>query len=49
MENMAGIAGPKKPLITPHFALKIAILVIADTIYLTFLQKGENRLHRLSP
>jgi len=33
----------KKPLITPHSTLKIAILTVADNIFLTILQKGENR------
>ena len=39
---MAGFADPKKPSITPHSALKIAILTVTDTIFLTNLQKREN-------
>jgi len=43
MENMNGFADPKKPLIPTHSALETAILIIADTIFLTKLQKRENR------
>jgi len=43
MENMAGFAAPKKPAITSHFTLKIAMYAIADTTFLTILQKRENR------
>jgi hypothetical protein len=43
MENMAGFRSIEKSLITPHSVLKIAILVIADNIFLTNLQKRENR------
>jgi len=39
METLNGFSGPKKHLITPHSALKIAILSIADSIFLTNLQK----------
>jgi hypothetical protein len=49
MENMAGIAGPQKPLITPHSAMEIAWFSIADTIFLTYLQKREKRSGRSSP
>jgi len=45
---MNGLANPEKSLITPHSALKIAKLVIADTIFITNLQKRENRIDRLS-
>jgi hypothetical protein len=41
MEN--GSVDPKKLLITPHSALKTARIAIADNIYLTILQKRENR------
>jgi len=43
MEMLNGFAAPKKPEIIPYFALKTAVLSIADNIYLTFLQKRENR------
>jgi hypothetical protein len=42
MEIMNGFADPKKPLITPHSALKIAIIIVADNIFLTILQKSES-------
>jgi len=45
MEIMNGFADPEKSLITPFFTLEIAILTVADTTFLTILQKGENRLH----
>jgi hypothetical protein len=48
MESMDGFTDPEKSLITPHSVLKITILVIADTIFLTNLQKLENRFERLS-
>jgi len=41
---MNGFAGPIKPLITPHLAPKIVILTIADTIFITNMQKRENRM-----
>jgi len=48
METGAGLTDPIKPLITSHSALKIAMHAIADTTFLTILQKRENRFHRLS-
>jgi len=45
METLNGFADPKKPLITPHSALKIATITITDTLILTKMQKGENRLN----
>jgi len=42
METMNGFTGPIKPLITLYSALETAILTVADNIYLTILQKGEN-------
>ena len=39
----------QKPVITPHSALEIAILTVADTIFLTKMQKRENQLNRSSP
>jgi len=42
MEILNGFVDPKKPLITSHSALKIAILTVADTIFLTNLQKRED-------
>ena len=38
-----GFVDQKKPLITPYSALHMAILTVADTIFLTNLQKRENR------
>jgi len=49
IENMNGIADPKKPLITSYSALKVAILAITDTPFLTKMQKRENRADRFSP
>ena len=43
------ITPPQLPVITSHFGLKTARLIIADSIYLTILQKRENRFDRLSP
>jgi hypothetical protein len=40
---MNGFAGPEKSLIIPFFTLEITILTVADTIFLTNLQKRENR------
>jgi hypothetical protein len=49
MEILNGFADQRKPEIAPYFALKTAVLSIADNIYLTNLQKRENRSGRLSP
>ena len=40
---MSGFTGLQKPAIAPCSTLKIAILAIADSIFLTNLQKRENR------
>ena len=48
MEIINGFADLEKPLITSHSALKIAILTVADTIFLTNWQKRENQLNRFS-
>jgi hypothetical protein len=43
METLNGFANPKKLEITPHSALGIARIAIADNIFLTILQKRESR------
>jgi hypothetical protein len=43
MEILNSFAGQTNALITSHSALETANLVIADTIYLTILQKRKNR------
>jgi len=42
MERCKGYHLAKKPVISPHFALGIALLSIADILFLTKLQKREN-------
>jgi hypothetical protein len=49
MENMDGFADLKKPLIPSHSALAIASVSIADTIFLTNLQKRGKTANRSSP
>jgi len=49
MESSHGLADPKKPLITSYSALKITILTVADTTFLTIMQKGKNRWNDLPP
>jgi len=48
METGAGLPDPQKPAITPCSILKFAILSIADILFLTNLQKRENRLNQSS-
>jgi len=43
MEIMATFTDSQKPAITPSSTLEIAILTVADIIFLTNLQKRENR------
>jgi len=43
MEILNGFSGAIKPVISPYSALLIASFAIADTIFLTILQKRENR------
>ena len=43
METSAGLMSPLKPAITLHFGMIIAKVAITDTIFLTKLQKRENR------
>lgn len=43
MEIMSGLTSLQKPAITQFFTLHMAIIFIADTIFLTNLQKRENR------
>ena len=45
METSAGLTGPLKPAITPCSTLKVAILTVADNIFITILQKRENQLN----
>ena len=40
---MDGFADPKKPVIVPKFTPTIAILTDTDTLFLTKMQKWENR------
>jgi len=48
MEIMNGFTDQQKPAITSNFTLKIYMIVIADTTFLTIMQKKENRSGRLS-
>ena len=43
METSAGLTDPEKPLITLNSALNITMITVADTIFLTKMQKRENR------
>jgi hypothetical protein len=49
MENMAGFEAPKRPAITPYSSLKIVMLTITDTPFLTKMQKGEKLAKPIAP
>jgi len=48
MENIWHKPSLKKPVITSHSTLQIAMLAIADTIFITNLQKKENWFDQFS-
>jgi hypothetical protein len=48
METMNDFRDQRKPEIAPYSVLEKTVLSIADNIYLTILQKRENRSGRLS-
>jgi len=49
MEIMAGYTDSQKPAIAPYSTLQIAILTVADSIFLTNLQKRGKPQKRSPP